>query len=335
MSSRSGITASPEVVDAFNLNKTSAIVVTLSSDATQLVHDDDFLPPKVADSESILELLQLHLKAIYPEPRYVIVDHLSSGERVFVSFVPDDAPVRQKMLFASTKNTFLQQLGSAIANKNILSFTELAEWEYAAFSAALRMPEAEVSLTDKEKSLQVLDSLLSLSMSGLGNQLPSMSTVSSTALFFRIDSALDAVLKLDLRHKLVVMSIDTEKEVLCLHAEESGVSVNDLITAASKLVPLDPVPVYLLYGYTQSHIAFIYSCASGCKVKARMLYAANKQGLLSHLKSDYFSANQLDQVIEVGDLDELELSQFQFVEKQNLEPTTQLKFSKPKGPRRK
>lgn len=334
MSSRSGIKASPEVIDSFNKASSSALVVTISQDSTQLVHDTSFSAPQQNKTSDVLHALKSHFGDNFPQPKYAIFTHSDSGERVFISFVPDEAPVRLKMLFASTKNTFLQQLGSVIPKNNILSFTEVSDLEPDAFHAAILHSDHSVSMTAKEKSLEVMDSLLHLSM-GQKNELPSMGTTVSS-LFFKIDSSLDAVLKSDLTSKLVVMSIDTETEILKLQAEQTGVATKDLISVAEKSVSCEPSPAYLLFGYSNGHIAFIYSCASGCKVKARMLYAANKQGLLTHLKNDYFPAGQLDQIFEVGDLDELELSALEEsdVDKKVTKPS-ELKFSKPKGPRRR
>lgn len=336
MSSRSGIKASPEVIDSFNKAPSSALVITISEDSTQLVHDSSFSAPEQTNTNDILHALKLHFNDTFPQPKFAIFKHSDSNERVFISFVPDEAPVRLKMLFASTKNTFLQQLGSVIPKNHILSFTEISDLESDAFHAAIQQSDHSVSMTAKEKSLEIMDSLLHLSMSQK-NELPSMSSKSSsTSLFFKIDSPLDATLKSNLASKLVVMSIDTETEILKLHAEQDGVTTQDLVTVAQTLVSGEPSPAYLLFGYSEGHIAFIYSCASGCKVKARMLYAANKQGLLSHLKNDYFTNGQLDQIFEVGDLDELELSALEEskLEKKDTKPS-ELKFSKPKGPRRR
>lgn len=333
MSSRSGITASPEIIASFNKADAPVLVVTLSSDQIQLIHDSDFSTPTLTDTRAILLALQTHFSGCFPEPRYALFIE-GSGDPIFISFVPDEAPVRMKMLFASTKNTFLQQLGRGIAKNHTLSFTDIRDLDYDSFRAAIHHSYSSVSLTEQEKDLQVIDNLLNLSLSQ-NNQLQSMAAATCSSLFFKIDQELDAVLKSNLTSKLVLMSIDTEAEVLQLRAQEDNIVVTDLVSAAQRLVGLDPVPVYILYGYSGSHLAFIYSCASGSKVKARMLYAANKNGLLSYFKADYFKGGELDRVFEVGDLDEMELSS---LEPQALKKVVvrnnRLHFSKPKGPRR-
>lgn len=336
MSSRSGITASPEVIDSFNKASSSVLVVTILEDSTQLVHDSSFNAPSQSKTNDVLIALKSHFSDTFPQPKYAIFTHSDSGERVFISFVPDEAPVRLKMLFAATKNTFLQQLGSVIPKNHILSLTEISDLDSDAFNASIKQSDHSVSMTAKEKSLEVMNSLQHLSM-GQKNELPSMGTKShSSNLFFKIDPKLDSTLKSNLASKLVVMSIDTETEILKLHADQDGVATKDLISVAQSLVSGELSPAYLLFGYSEGHVAFIYSCASGCKVKARMLYAANKQGLLTHLKNDYFTEGQLDQTFEVGDLDELELSALEESElDKKVTKTSELKFSKPKGPRRR
>lgn len=335
MSSSSGIKASPEVVESFNKAEKSALVVTISDDSTQLVHDLNFSGPSQTGTKAVLKALQDHFNDHFPQPKYAIFTHSASGERIFISFVPDEAPVRMKMLFASTRNTFLQQLGSPIAKRHILSLTEISDLEPEAFEAAISHDDSNISMTAKEKSLELMDNLQHLSMS-LNTELPSMGNKNSSTLFFKIDATLDSMLRTDLTSKLLVMSINTETEILHLQAQKGNVSVNKVVEVAQALVTKEPSPAYLLYGYKDNHLAFIYSCASGCKVKARMLYAANKQGLLNHLKTDYFTNGQLDLFFEVGDLDELELSGLKPTEQiQKTTRTSDLKFSKPKGPRRR
>lgn len=334
MSSRSGIKATPEVVHSFNQAVDTALVITISRDSKQLVHDSSFSASSSNDTQSTLRAIQSHLSEIFPDPRYVIFTESESGQRIFISFVPDEAPVRLKMLFASTKNSFLQQLGSAITKKNILSFTELKDLEPSSFRATILLLDNSAVLTDEEKNLRVLDSLLHLSV-GQNKELASVNTASPSSLFFQIDPELDSVLKSDLNSKLLVLSINTETEILNLFAEKANVSISDLIPAAQELISLKSVPAYLLYGYTPDRLVFVYLCASTCKVKARMLYAANKQGLLTHLKSDYFTDGQLDQLFEVGDLDELELSPSSSEQATTERKNSEIKFAKPKGPRRR
>lgn len=335
MSTQSGIRASQELVDASNSLDGPVLVITLSDDATQLVEDVTFAKDTGADTESVLQSLQSHFSANYPSPRFAIVSVNDTVESRFISFIPDVAPIRQKMLFASTKNTLLQQLGTKFSKHNVLDFSELEELELASFKRATASHNEEQSLTSKEKELQTLDSLqnLTLSQSAYKRELPLMNSASGSSLFFKIEPKLDLALRSNLKSKLVVMNIDTAAEELNLTAEVSDVPVSLLISEATKAA-LEASPMYMLYGHDEGKLAFIYSCPSGCKVKARIMYAANKQGLLSHLKTDYLEGAEISEILEVGDLDEINTSVLDKASAAAPESSS-LRFSKPKGPRRR
>lgn len=326
MSNQSGITAAPALVDTFNKQTAPALVITLSSDATQLVQDETYTPPASADTAAVLRSLHSHLSTTFPEPRFAVV---GQQERVFVLFIPDVAPIRQKLLYASSKNTLLVQLGAKFAKHHTVALTELAELEPAAFARATLAAVDEALLTDKEKDLGHLDALQNLALTN--RQLPAMHK-GDGALFFGIAPLLAAVLASDLAQQLVVMSIDADLETLVLTAHEKNVPVSGLVRAAEQAVAAEPAPMYAVYGYGQGKVALIYLCPSGCKVKARMMYAANKRGLILHLQADYFP---LDPVLEVGDLDELDTSKLVEGDEKPEVPTQGLKFSKPRGPRRR
>ncbi|OBA23839.1 actin depolymerizing protein [Metschnikowia bicuspidata var. bicuspidata NRRL YB-4993] len=344
MSTQSGIKASSELIDLANGSQSAALVITLSQDSTQLVVDESFESPSNTQINCVLDALKDHFSAEFPEPKFAIISPNASHEGYFVSFIPDLAPIRQKMLFASTKNTLLQQLGTKFSKKNTVEFSELRELDHEEFGRAVLEPDQSSTLTAKERDLQTLDSLQNLTLShssasAYKRELPSMDTQKETSLFFKIELDLDCLLRSDLYSKLVVMNIDTDAETLSLSAEVSGVTVNNLVDAISLSVAegLQSSPAYVLYGYEQGKLAFIYACPSGCKVKSRIMYAANKQGLLSHLKNDYLPDQEIVETMEVGDFDEIDTLA---LEKKDVTDTpvtgdSRMKFSKPRGPRRR
>lgn len=343
MSTQSGIKASDELLAIANGSKLAALVITLSLDSTELVVDKSYASPSSSEITSVLTSLKSHFSGEFPEPKFALISANGSHEDYFVSFIPDLAPIRQKMLFASTKNTLLQQLGSRFSKKNIVEFSELRELEYEEFQRAVLDGDVNLTLTAKEKDLQTLNSLQNLTLSHSSShaykrELPSMNTKSETSLFFKIELDLDQVLRSDLYSKLVVMNIDTVAETLNLTAQVSGVSVKNLVETVSKSVSkfLEPSPAYILYGHDQGKLAFIYACPSGCKVKARIMYAANKQGLLAHLKSDYLPNQEIVETIEVGDFDEINTTSLEKSDEATAQKSESgLKFSKPRGPRRR
>lgn len=81
--------------------------------------------PRTGTFEEDLEHLSSFIKD--DEPAYIILRRLDSGPAPFISvtYVPDFAHVRSKMLFASTKNTLIRELGSDRFSEAI--FTTLRE----------------------------------------------------------------------------------------------------------------------------------------------------------------------------------------------------------------
>lgn len=341
MSTQSGIAASKDLLEAFRHLALSSLVVTISDDSTELVQDSSYTPLSSSDLDAVFHSLKLHFAENHPQPGYAIVPR-AENEYAFISFIPDVAPIRQKMLFASTKNTLIQQLGYSFGKTYILALSELEELTAAHYKHATTKDDGVLS--SDEKVLEQMNNLhnLTLSQEAFGKkELASMhtnlslSSVSSGALFFKIDGVLEAVLRGDLSEKLVTMNIDSS-ETLVLKSETSGVRVSTLIETAQKTVDLSsPSPLYALFGYAPQKLAFIYLCPSGSKVRERMVYAANKLGLIAHLKGDYFSSGQIEHVLEVGDLDELDVSKLEPAAGSAPSVSNALKFSKPKGPRRR
>lgn len=342
MSTQSGIVASKKLLDKFQNLSNQTLVVTVSDDQTHLEEDESYVQPASSDLASVFGGLKDHFSRIYPQPGYAIFPQPESTEFVFVAFIPDLAPIRQKMLYASTKNTLIQQIGSgSFGNKYILALTELEELTPEHFHHTIRSDTDPSLLTSDERVLQDINRLQALSVShdsqsAFKKELPSIHGHASSSLLFEIEPSLDQVLHQDLHKRLVVINIDA-KEHLVLTSQAKDVSVGTLIDSTRlALEGSDVTPLYIMYGYAPSKVAFIYLCPSGSKVRDRMVYAANKKGLIAHLKSEYFSADQLDKVLEVGDLDELETSVLEDAPASDTAaPKTSLRFTKPKGPRRR
>ncbi|EEQ37489.1 putative Twinfilin protein [Clavispora lusitaniae] len=340
MSTQSGIVASKKLLERFSSLSGETLLVTISEDQTQLVEDESYEQPSSGDLSSIFSGLHQHFHKKYPQPGYAIFPRPEASDFVFIAFIPDSAPIRDKMLYASTKNTLIQQIGSGFFGKKYnLALTELEELTPEHFAHAT-LTETDPSLfTEDERVLQSINSLQTLSVSQNPNsafkkELPSMQGHSGNALFFEVDSKLDSVLRGNLENHLVVMNIDSSEHLVLANVTEN-VSVESLVHSAQQAVT-ESTPSYIIFGYTHSKVSFIYSCPSGSKVRDRMVYAANKKGLLAHLTSDYFKEGQLDKILEVGDLDEIDISVFASPEASDSKTTkSNLKFSKPKGPRRR
>jgi len=151
---QSGITVSKELQDAFNeLVSTPTqrgLLVTINNESlTPLAA----LPSTTTDFHSDLSTLPAHLKK--DAASYVILRRYQNAPDgyVAVTYVPDSAPVRQKMLFASTRLTLVRELGTERFRESIF-VTEMKElepegWRKHDASGALKAP-----LTEEEESLK-------------------------------------------------------------------------------------------------------------------------------------------------------------------------------------
>lgn len=406
MSTQSGITISSQLNDAYkNLSANSALIIKISSDSTELIPDQIITGSDNTTSttkditilEPIFEKLINQISQEFPHPSYIIISYNSN--QYFISFIPDIAPIKQKMLYASTKNSLITSLGG---NKLIKKFawTELDELALNYFIKSIdedqgfdiKKEEEELNslLTEDEITLQKLNNLSLYSTTnhhhhhGFKKKLPSMTnddgstTGSGNAdqdILYKFTPELTEQLQSiiensspessndnDNKKSLISFNIDTTKELLTLKSIDTQIEINQLIDTLNNHTSSRISPQYILYNYQIGKLAFIYFCPSGSSVKDRMIYASFKNSLINHLNQLIKSTNIdddiiIDKNIEVGDLDEIELSQLQDANElihdtntngnnnsssnslssnnSSLSSKNGLKFNKPKGPRRR
>ncbi|KAI5969415.1 TWF1 [Candida margitis] len=356
MSTQSGITVSEELSKTVK-DDTSTILIKVSPDSTQLIPESSFPQPNSSSLSSIFDDLHAYISKQYPQPVYIILPYQSS--KVFISFIPDSAPIKQKMLYASTKNTLLSNLGSSsFAYK--LAWTELDELNAEYLQKVINEDGATGPLTEDEKILQNLNNKSHIQGYGHGfkKELASMSSQTSSAsdILYKFDDELanefSNLTKNANDYRLLVFNIDLSNEVIKLTSKNTNVELTSLVKKLQDNSPSGPT--YSIYNYAPQKYTFIYSCPSGSSVKDRMIYAASKNSLINHLKTYLNQDVILDKNLEVGDLDELELSELEVVDDNDevsgsgsvtpastsssasaTKPSTGLKFSKPKGPRRR
>lgn len=345
MSTQSGISASEELLQAFKNFDVNVLVVKVAPDNTSLEPDPQFTQPTSSDHASVFSSLHSYFARNHPYPGYIIIPETSS-DYGFISFIPDVAPIREKMLYASTKNTLLQQLGSNNFKKShTLAWTDLDELSHEHYKKVTGESDP-LALTEEEKMLKEINSLQALSLAEAGGkkELASMHTQGqSSTLFFNVDPELELEFKsipqAGNSKKLLTFNIDIPNEIVKLTSKVEDVGLSSLISQFEDAGGNStPHPQFALYNYSNNKFAFIYSCPSGSKVKDRMIYASNRQSLVNFVKS--FTADtdvKLEKVLEVGDIEELNIAELKDeVESESPAPSKGgLKFSKPKGPRRR
>ncbi|RVE50966.1 hypothetical protein evm_004375 [Chilo suppressalis] len=245
---------------------------------------------------------------------------------LLLSWSPDSAPVRQKMLYASTKATLKQEFGSAHI-KDEMHATVKEEVCLKGYKAHLSGISAPAPLTDREEALKELQQTEHNTNYGTDSRQSTMGGVA-----FPITEAAEQGI-LDLRrgsYNYLQFRIDLEEEKI--HLSKAGeIQRGDL----PKQVPSDQAR-YHLYVFDHSHegdhlssVVFIYSMPGySCSIKERMMYSSCKGQFLEIIER---MGVEIAKRLEIDDGKEL-TEEFLYDEihpKRNLHRPA---FAKPKGP---
>lgn len=328
MSNQSGISANEELLNLLRAAPSEAgdsfvaVVANISPDSTVV---------EFTEKCSSLEAL---LKALSESPAYVFVHNGAKNPNGhdFFSYVPDLAPVRAKMLYASTKNTLLRQVRSnSVTEQPMVSEAqEIADFVNGVYG---KVTEASL-LTESEKIGREINEEQRNMRATQSHKLVSQSNGTPSALSFSVNSGSSESLK------SLLASNNLITFVINMNNEQVEIANQKNIGSASDITLQPEHPSYTVYRNGDLYY-FIYSCPSGSKVKERMLYASNKQGFVN-----YFSEQEgitFTRIIEIGDAEELDISLISSANEtehqQHEEAARQTdggrKFNRPKGPARR
>ncbi|KAJ4294967.1 Twinfilin-1 [Collariella sp. IMI 366227] len=315
---QSGISASQELVSQFN---------------DLLSSDRHFGLLASIEAEQLRPLTLLTPASSGNSPLYIILRRYSSAPAlVAVTYVPDTAKVRQKMLFASTRLTLVRELGSEHFRETFFATTP-EELTPAGFEKHDAHTALEAPLTEEEKSLGDVRRAEQEAGMGTGTREIHLSQNLATPIEER---ALEALQELAAeKTTLVMLKINPTSESVELVLDNSSPSsIAELVQTIS---PTEPR--FTFYRYTHAHngsesspLLFFYTCPSSFSTKAikfRMMYPlmkravltiAEKQGLQPQKK---FEVEDASEITEQGVLEELH-------------PKVEVKkaFSRPKRPGR-
>jgi twinfilin-like protein len=146
------ITASEELQAQFNSLLSSpdtfGLLVTIEKEALVPV---TAVPSKSSSFEENLQALQHHLKD--DVALYILLRRYPDSPRLIaLTYVPDAAHVRQKMLFASTRLTLVRELGSEHFRETIFA-TTAEELSAAGFKKHDAHTKLDAPLTEEERTL--------------------------------------------------------------------------------------------------------------------------------------------------------------------------------------
>jgi len=243
--------------------------------------------------------------------------------------VPDTAHVRQKMLFASTRNTLLRELGTDRFDESIFA-TLKEELTAEGFERHDAHEAKPVPLTEEERLLKEVRDLEAEASRGTSSR---RSHVSSGVAFPLSSEAQFALKSLHTTtdYNMVQLAIDTTKETVELGGCEA-IEAHDLSRVISDSAPRFSFFVFhhVYEGENNSPIVFIYTCPSTSKIKERMIYASSRSSIISMAEQAGLKIAKKLEAASPSDLS-LELLMEEFHPK--VEQKTA--FSRPKRPGRR
>ncbi|KAI0201374.1 actin depolymerizing protein [Astrocystis sublimbata] len=328
---QSGISASQELVSQFNtlLTDTSqfGLVITIASEALTPVAS---LPRSSPDFDSNLAQLSAHLQP--DQPVYVLLRRFDDAPYlVAVTYVPDVAKVRQKMLFASTRLTLVRELGTEHFRETIFA-SNAEELTPQGFQKHDRHNALDAPLTEEERTLGDVKRA-EAETGGTGTRQIHMSSTMNMPVK---QDALDALTELGSGggRGLVMLKINAQDESVELVPDStSPTSLSEAVGAISTSEPRFTFYRYRAENDNKDVILFFYTnpATGGSKaVKNRMIYPLQKRAVLTMAEKE--CACTAEKKFEVEDPSEI--TEETVLEELFPKVETKTAFRRPKRPGR-
>ncbi|RAL04204.1 twinfilin [Aspergillus ibericus CBS 121593] len=290
---QSGISVSQELHDAFKtfVSDTSifCLPVTIKSESLSPLPTVPFASPN-AFYPSLSQLSSV----LEPKtPIYLLLRRPEDGSSslIALTYIPSNAGVRAKTLFASTRATLARELGTEKFSSTIFATDE----DEVTGEAAWRERDAEKKGTaggfrredlmgEKERELDAVRRAEEEARNGtpsrdigIGGTFNRGNPFGGASVQMRVADDVKQALEGLQQSGLVQLAIDVPTEAFKVAVAESGVEPNSV---ESHIPPSSPR--YTFYHYPDSDaVIFIYTCPSGSSIRERMLYASSRMHALT------------------------------------------------------
>ncbi|XP_053154354.1 twinfilin-2 isoform X1 [Hemicordylus capensis] len=265
------------------------------------------------------------------QPCYILyrldTQNAQGYEWLFISWSPDNSPVRLKMLYAATRATVKKEFGGGHI-KDELFGTVKEDISLSGYQKHVSSCSAPAPLTAAEQELQQIRI----------NEVKTEISVESKhqtlqGLAFPLQPEAQQAIQLLKQKKInyIQLKLDLERETIEL-VHTNATEIADL----PKRIPQDSAR-YHFFLYKHSHegdylesVVFIYSMPGyKCSIKERMLYSSCKSRLLDSVEQDF--CLEIAKKIEIDDGGEL-TAEFLYDEVHPKQHAFKQAFAKPKGP---
>ncbi|KAH7908584.1 actin depolymerizing protein [Hygrophoropsis aurantiaca] len=346
MSALSGIGVSEELVQAFSSAVESKDVRFIKI----IIQNESLVPATVLNISGSLDedLAQLEDILEDTEPAYVLarLDEPQS-EWLVINYVPESAKVRDKMLYASTRNSLTKSLGSAVFTDSLYATakSDLSPEAYAAHKRHTAAPKPLSAREQEMADIKAAEREAGNTYEGSRGRQNHLGTGVGLSWSTDAEEAIKALMTSD-SDRLVIIKIEPSTESLVLELS-SNIGVEQL---SSSLPVSEPCYAFLAWANSPSStgkdIVFIYSCPSSSPIKYRMVYSSGVSGVFQRAKaifnenpSSFTLASKKIETSDPKELDEAYLkSELGFdaaAEVKNTNDTAKTTFARPKGPGRR
>lgn len=263
-------------------------------------------------------------------PCYVLMKHDNSKDWLFITYSPDVAGVREKMLYAATRASLKSEFGGTYVSMEYFA-THMNEMTHSGYMEFLDSKNAPAPLTVAEEELKEVEDGQAKSNIGATTK-----QATSKAIEFPLTE--DAQNAIESYKNEAV----THVELSIIVNEEKIKSFGSNTVGASELssVLSNGRAGYHLFNYKhrhdnqdkQSHFFIYYMPGYSVPIKERMLYSSCKSSLISTLEQVY--GLKLERKLECDSADEITE---EFLRNEIHPPAVEAKkrFTKPSAPGRK
>lgn len=220
-----------------------------------------------------------------------------------ITYVPNAAPVRQKMLFASTRLTLVRELGIERFRHTIFA-TEKSELTAEGWAKHEAHEKQAAPLTEEESGLQGVKEAEARESQGTGARRGHVSSRVDVKTGEGVLEALGSLKEEGCKGTLVQLKYALPDETLQLESSEDGVPPEKVAGTMSTSEPR-----YAFYSHPSAAargtpaVLFIYTCPSGSKIKERMVYSTGKSWTRTVAERD--AALEIAKSLEATEPDEL------------------------------
>ncbi|KAJ5650376.1 uncharacterized protein N7484_004099 [Penicillium longicatenatum] len=286
---QSGISVSTELHDAFTRFSSDSslfcLPVTITGESLTPQTAIPFSGFSSSPEDFYTSLPQLSTVLQPKTPIYLLLRRptASSSTLVALTHIPYNAPVRPKMLFASTRSTLVRELG---IEKFPLTVFTTEEEEILGKNAWLERSgelaggvKREDMMSEKERGLEAVRKAEAEARSGTPHRDIGIGGTfgPGSGSGMRVSMDVDDAAKTAVRELqdggLVQLTVDGPTESIKLVDAQTGVDASSVASHISSTSPR-----YSFYHYPGSDVVvFVYTCPTGSTIKERMLHASSRR----------------------------------------------------------